>query len=195
MNLLKKITTIALTYALSTTVGYSALNVSFADILGGFSVTWTGNLDLTGTNYRGTVDLTSTVINTSSIAEDPDETSFINGSIDIYEFTSGYDISGNTINNNTLTTLTGNNFGFQSADVNSTIAIYTGFANNDFVSGYAEFMGNSVADLGINEGSISWGAGANQRINFIVAAVPEPSSLTLLGLAGGAAFIRKRRSK
>lgn len=95
---------------------------------------------------------------------------------------------------------TGDAFGFNTA--NSDVPLFAqtagdallyfedGFAGGT-VDGKLTIPDTALASLALNEGTLTWGPNADQRL--IITTVPEPASLKVLGLAGLIVSRRRRR--
>ena len=94
---------------------------------------------------------------------------------------------------------TGDAFGFTTA--NSDVPLFgqmAGDAHLYFEDGFAggtvdgklTIPGTALVSLGLNEGILTWGPNADQRL--IITTIPEPTSLALLGLGGFMILTRRR---
>lgn len=68
------------------------------------------------------------------------------------------------------------------------------YVQGDPLSGSMTFNGTDLATMGLTAGDSGYFEGGGNRVDFSVQAVPEPSSLFLIGAAGLTGLIRRRRN-
>lgn len=93
---------------------------------------------------------------------------------------------------------TGDAFGWRPTATDLQLFLPAGYTSGDSLAGTTTLAGQSFATLGLTGGDTVWTHGSGQSLTLSVtggaAAVPEPSSLALLGLGGiGFVFYRRKR--
>ncbi|TWT50631.1 hypothetical protein Pla22_33740 [Rubripirellula amarantea] len=172
------------------------LVVSFTEMGGSVVTSISGSIDLTGLSNVGDVP--------ESISVRPSNGTFYVGS------TSGiphehYFVPSSVVRTGPLsfgsggytaaTSGSGDFIGFTANSGNFNIYLPENYVSNTLVTGTANYAGESFASLGIDPGVYTWNAGANQ-ITATIAAVPKPSSVAFLMIAGlGAGVVRFRHRR
>jgi len=170
---------------LITLPAYGDLIFDMTEIGGNVELVGSGSLDLTEMTFEGPFELEAAFV-------DPDSAFMVgpasNVRINIYSNGgSGPNSIGIGIVGTSPTIGSGNLFGIFFSDLPDILffVVPDGYTSGSFLSGASTFAGSTLD---------SWTAGAN-TIELNIVGVPEPSSLTLLLIAGavGGWRLRKRR--